>query len=106
MSVRPIIHPQYREIEVGGLRFKMTCGACPEQYDVLDGNTKVGYVRLRHGRLTAESPDSGDALLLDTDDFYGDGIFEDPNERGFWLHRIAALLKDYSEYHLTSLRSE
>lgn len=45
-------------MKIKGLQFIQTCGACPEQYDVLDksGNT-VGYVRLRWGGLTCEYPD-------------------------------------------------
>lgn len=32
-------------------RFEQTCPACPEQYDVWDGDTKVAYVRYRWGGL-------------------------------------------------------
>ena len=31
-----------------------TCGACPEQYDVYEGDEEVGYMRLRHGHFHAE----------------------------------------------------
>lgn len=34
--------------------FIMTCWSCPEQYDVYADGVRVIYVRLRHGRLTAE----------------------------------------------------
>ena len=33
-------------------QFYLTCRACPEQYDVMDGHLIVAYVRYRHGRLT------------------------------------------------------
>lgn len=37
------------------LRTVLTCGACPEQYDVLDDKDKeVGYLRLRWGGFTAD----------------------------------------------------
>ena len=36
------------------LRFERTCPYSPEQYDVFKGHSRVGYVRLRHGRLTAD----------------------------------------------------
>lgn len=39
-----------------GLRFELTCGACPEQYDVYNGETQVGYVRLRWGGSTLRLP--------------------------------------------------
>ena len=29
-------------------------GACPEQYDVMDGDKEVGYLRLRHGWFRAD----------------------------------------------------
>lgn len=63
---------------------KQTCGACPEQYDMLDeeGNT-LGYFRLRHGRFTVEYPDCGGKLVLHSNPI-GDGIFED-EEREYWL---------------------
>lgn len=49
---------------INGLKFIGTCGACPEQYDVvydgLDGITYiVGYVRLRYGYLYCSFPDVG-----------------------------------------------
>ena len=33
-------------------QFHLTCPACPEQYDVMDGHHIVAYVRYRHGCLT------------------------------------------------------
>ena len=33
-------------------QFNLTCRACPEQYDVMDGHLIVAYVRYRHGCLT------------------------------------------------------
>ena len=33
-------------------QFHLTCRACPEQYDVMDGHHSVAYVRYRCGRLT------------------------------------------------------
>ena len=33
-------------------QFHLTCPACPEQYDVMDGHHIVAYVRYRHGLLT------------------------------------------------------
>lgn len=63
---------------------KQTCGACPEQYDMLDeeGNT-VGYFRLRHGSFTVEYPDVRGILVYNANPD-GDGIFED-YEREYYL---------------------
>ena len=33
-------------------QFHLTCRACPEQYDVMDGHHIVAYVRYRGGCLT------------------------------------------------------
>lgn len=37
--------------------WRQTCFACPEQYDLYRGGTYVGYVRYRHGMLTAQAYD-------------------------------------------------
>lgn len=77
--------------EILGLRFECTCGACPEQYDVFDGDEQVGYVRLRHGGLSVECPDSGGEYV-----FYGspagDGIFHS-DERGWYLAASALMIR-------------
>lgn|SRR5574343_452731 len=63
---------------------KQTCGACPEQYDMLDpdGNT-VGYFRLGHGIFRVEYPDVNGKEVLRVQPV-GDGIFKDC-EREYWL---------------------
>ena len=75
---------------VDNLRFEQTCVACPEQYDVFDGQDQIGYVRVRNGRLTVESPFCGGSLLL-SEAVDGDGMFED-YERAEWLQTIAVIL--------------
>ena len=54
------------------LRLVQTCGACPEQYDVLDGDDYVGVLRLRHGHFSAEA--RGEEVYSASPN--GDGIFE------------------------------
>ena len=68
----------------GYYTLKMTCSACPEQYDMIDpeGNT-VGYFRLRHGYFSVEYPDCGGKQVLGVNTV-GDGLF-DTDEREFWL---------------------
>lgn len=34
------------------ITFVQTCGACPEQYDAMMGDERVGYLRLRLGSFT------------------------------------------------------
>jgi hypothetical protein len=65
------------------IRLRRTCYACPEQYDAYDGDEKVGYLRLRHGSFTVESPDCGGTLVYSASPL-GDGIFED-DERDYHL---------------------
>lgn len=63
--------------------FVKTCGACPEQYDAFIGEKQVGYLRLRHGVFSVETPFcGGDTVLLAYPK--GDGIFEE-DERDFYL---------------------
>lgn len=81
---------KYSIDEIDGLRFVLTCSACPEQYDVFKGDEQIAYVRYRHGSLTVETPDCGERLVLHTD--IGDlGILSDA-ERAKILPAIAAIL--------------
>ena len=77
---------------IKGLFFKCTCGACPEQYDVLnDDNEIVGYVRLRYGWLTCEYPDVGGECIYmaEIGDGCWTGIFENEEQRMYHLDNIA-----------------
>lgn len=65
--------------EKSGLEIKMTCGACPEQYDVFRDGVQIAYMRLRHGYFQVQSPDSEGEYIY-TSNTIGDGIFES-NER-------------------------
>jgi hypothetical protein len=70
-------------LRIAGYDLVMTCGACPEQYDVFLDGLGVGYLRLRHGRFAACYPGvSGNEVYATST--YGDGIFED-RERLFHL---------------------
>ena len=83
---------------IKGLNFKKTCDACPEQYDVFKDEKQVGYVRLRWGNLTVESPDCGGDLVYEH--YFGDawkGCFDDDNERNKYLLIIANELNNYLE---------
>ncbi|KKN88767.1 hypothetical protein LCGC14_0243740 [marine sediment metagenome] len=65
-------------------RLVQTCGACPEQYDVLDENDEqVGYLRLRHGGFRADYPGCGGETVYSATTV-GDGMFED-SEREYHL---------------------
>lgn len=66
------------------ITLRLTCGACPEQYDAFDENGKqVGYLRLRHGYFRVDYPEcGGEAIFEGTPS--GDGCFED-GERDHYL---------------------
>jgi hypothetical protein len=64
--------PESRELD--GLKLVCTCGACPEQYEVFDGDRQVGYLRLRHGRFRADCPSVGGETVYHSNT-KGDGVF-------------------------------
>lgn len=65
------------------IRFELTCGACPEQYDAFVGNKIVGYLRLRFGHFTVSCPNVGGEYVYETN--IGDsgwaGMFLSDDER-------------------------
>lgn len=85
-------------IEIDDLTFKLTCGACPEQYDVFDSAGKqVGYVRLRFGVLRCDVPDCGgpDIYQHSFDNDTWKGVFDSDEEREEHLTAIADAIKAY-----------
>ena len=70
-------------------RLVCTCGACPEQYNVFDGEDYVGYMRLRHGYFYAEY--LGKTVYEANP--RGDGIFDDETERVFHLNSACEAIK-------------
>jgi len=82
-------------IIIQGYIFVRTCFACPEQYDVYLGKQQVAYIRLRHGRIYASSPDvGGETIYLAFPK--GDGIFASDEERDFHLEQVSKAL-DYEK---------
>lgn len=61
------------------LILKRICGACPEAYDVYDGDTHVGCMRLRHGSFRVTTTDRDEVIYRSNP--VGDGIFADDEER-------------------------
>lgn len=82
--------PWPSDLEIADLRLVCTCSACPEQYDVFDGDTQVGYLRLRHGYFRADYPDCGGETVYEADTV-GDGVFAE-NERMPQLEKAVAAL--------------
>ena len=80
-----------KDTTIDGLKFVMTCQACPEQYDVYKDDALVGYVRLRWGTVRCDVPDcGGDTIYRESvgnDGFTG--VFSDETERMTHLTKIA-----------------
>lgn len=89
-EIDSLLHEDFK-----GLKFRMTCGACPEQYDVYDGKgQQVAYVRLRWGCLRVDHGDCGGPTIYRHD--FGDGYkgsFDTHEERLKFLREIAKTIK-------------
>lgn len=85
--------------EILGYNLVMTCGACPEQYDVFDSDGKqVGYLRLRYGNFRADYPDCGGVEVYHASFSDGwKGIFDDDKEREFYLTEAVKALQNCIE---------
>lgn len=81
------------EISINGLFLKLTCGACPEQYDVYDGLQQVGYLRLRHGEFEARLTNSSAELTEVVYEAFpnGDGQFENDERKHFLTQAVEAI---------------
>lgn len=76
----PLIEKLYAK---HGFKIKLTCSACPEQYEVFKDGEQVAYLRLRHGHFTVDYPNvSGEEIFSAEPN--GDGCFDD-NERLTYL---------------------
>lgn len=73
--------------------WRMTCGACPEAYDLYLGEEWVGYVRYRHGRLTAQSTATDDrpCVFARTLSEHDDGVLQEFQRRIFFPAIEAAI---------------
>jgi len=77
----------------------MTCPACPEQYDVYQGEILVAYVRFRHGHLAMWSV-NGDVdtrRLIYGHSFPDDlqGTFDDDYERESYMDVMTRALDEH-----------
>ena len=75
---------------------EQTCEACPEQYWAYKGKHRIGYIRLRWGHFTCHYLPSEN--LSDNDIKLVDFVFENDEERNFWLEKSKQeLLKYYNK---------
>ncbi len=77
------------------LKFELTCGACPEQYDVFDESGKlIAYIRLRWNELRVDVPDCGGETIYSTilGDYPMQGSFVDEEQRSNYLSKIESII--------------
>lgn len=80
-----------KRINTYNFEFRLTCGACPEQYDVYFDDEQVAYVRLRWGALRCDYPCCGGEVIFtaDLNDYPMQGEFASYEQRDFYLEKIA-----------------
>lgn len=84
------------DMTIDGLKLVCTCGACPEQYEVFDGERQVGYLRLRHGHFRADCPDAGGETVY-TACPHGDGVFA-AEEREKYLTEAVKKIRKWMQH--------
>lgn len=84
---------------IGDYALVLTCGACPEQYDVYRGTDQVGYLRLRHGWFRADVPKCGGRTVYEACPS-GDGSFDDDERDRYLTAAIQAIDLYYKEEHV------
>lgn len=81
--------------EIMGYKFEMTCGSCPEQYDVYKNDKQVAYVRFRYGSCTTYTEPLGQ-IICDYCNFDGwQGNFESERQRNYYLQLIAKQIEKF-----------
>jgi hypothetical protein len=81
------------EVFIDGYRLVLTCGACPEQYDVFYQDEPIAYLRLRHGSFYASCPDHNGYVVYEASP-NGDGMF-DEDERVRYLREAIKAVDDW-----------
>ncbi len=81
---------------INNYELKLTCWACPEQYDVFNINNgkQVGYLRLRHGSFSVTVPECSGNVVYHANP-KGDGVFDD--EREFYLKEAIKAIENQDE---------
>jgi hypothetical protein len=86
-------------IDLNGYELKMTCSACPEQYDVFKDGKEVGYIRLRFGNFTCsavlENGGWSEEEYHEKLDDEWSGCFDDDMERSRYLEKAIEWLNEY-----------
>jgi hypothetical protein len=91
-SLEELCGPISNKTYILACKLVLTCGACPEQYDVFYEEKQIGYLRLRHGRFYAEYVYLGASEIVYVAHPKGDGIFDDSERQEQLTKAIKALL--------------
>lgn len=80
---------------IHGYELVLTCHACPEQYQVYDtADTQVGYIRIRHNKMTVHCPDYGVKNIVLTESTEGDGCLM-KHERLRMLNKAVTAIQEW-----------
>ena len=85
------------DVHINGVDLKMTCGACPEQYDCYLDGKQIGYLSLRHGYFYADYPDCGGERIYDAHPD-GDGVFSGYERESYLTEAVNALLREHKKH--------
>lgn len=81
---------------INGCELRLTCGACPEQYDVFKDGLQIGYLRLRDGLFRADYGGCGGPEVYEAEP-EGDGFFEAHEREGYLTESVNALLAHHDQ---------
>lgn len=84
------------DLEINGYELRLSCRACPEQYDVYKDGKEVAYFRLRHGWFYVSTPTCNDHIIYEASP-KGDGIFEEDERMKYLTEAIEAVDKERRE---------
>jgi len=80
-------------MNINGYELQLTCGSCPEQYDVFYNGDLLGYLRLRHGCFRVQYPYVGGEVIYEAWP-KGNGLFES-EEREYYLNEAVRAIDNH-----------
>ena len=90
----------------GRYYLELTCGACPEQYDVYnESGRKVSYLRLRHGYFRCDVPDVFGTTIYDSNP-EGNGAFTDEERPIELQNAVDSIDKFYDTHNIDEVWAE
>ena len=81
-----------KEINIKKYKIIRSCGACPEQYDIILNNKFIAFIRLRHGILTCENPEQTKIYYKDNINYDG-SFWDNKKDRELFINKIIKKLE-------------